>query len=104
MTCDEHEINEIFGWIEDQNEVLMYVGDVLAVDFLSYKIKDTIMLSLLNFAYLPKIVSSLVVIKSNSKSSEDEKLCINVSIFILIRTFKIFQSEISQKMLKIGVT
>ena len=68
----------------------MYIADVLAVDFLSYKIKDTIMLSLLNFAYLPKLVNSLVVIKSNSKNQEDEKLCLNVAIFILIRTFKVF--------------
>lgn len=68
----------------------MYIADILAVDFLSYRIKDTIMLSLLNFAYLPKLVSSLVVIKSTSKVQEEEKLCINVSIFILIRTFKLF--------------
>jgi len=71
LTCDEHEINEIFGWIEDQNEILMYIADILAIESLNDKVKDTIMLSLLNFAYLPRLVNSLVVIKSNSKNQED---------------------------------
>ena len=93
LTCDEHEINELFGWIEDQNEILMYIADILAVESLSAKVKDTVMLSLLNFAYLPKLVNSLVVLKKNTKNKEDQKLCLNVSIFILIQTFKILQHD-----------
>ena len=62
LTCDEHEINQIFGWIEDQKDVLEYIADILVIENLDQKIKDTIMLSLLNFAYLPTLVNSLVII------------------------------------------
>jgi hypothetical protein len=51
----------MFGWTEDASEILMYISDVLAVPDLDEKIKDTIMISLLNFAYLPCIINSLVI-------------------------------------------
>ena len=63
LTCEDHEINQIFSWIEDQNDLLMYISDILAIDHLSQKIKDVLMQSLLNQAYLPVVVNSLVVMK-----------------------------------------
>ena len=63
LTCEDHEINQIFSWIEDQNDLLMYISDILAIDHLSPKIKDVLMQSLLNQAYLPVVVNSLVVMK-----------------------------------------
>ena len=40
LTCDEHEINQIFSWVEDSNEILMYISDILAIDEINSKIKD----------------------------------------------------------------
>ena len=48
LTCEDHEINQIFSWIEDQNDLLMYISDILNIDNLRPKIKDLMMQSLLN--------------------------------------------------------
>ena len=58
----------MFGWTEDASEILMYISDVLAVPDLAEKIKDTIMISLLNFAYLPCIINSLVIYDKSGRS------------------------------------
>lgn len=79
LTCDEHEINQIFGWVEDSNEVLMYISDILAIDELNPKIRDLLENSLMNFAYLPNLVNSLVILKSKKP-----KMCLNTCIYILI--------------------
>jgi len=107
LTCDDREITQMFGWVEDANEVLMYIADVLAVANLDEKIKDTIMIALLNFAYLPSVVNSLVVFdkghsaKKMSKAQwQVPKLCINSAIYFLNQSFKIF-AENGLKLLKI---
>lgn len=98
----------MFGWTEDANEVLMYISDVLAVPELDQKIKDTIMISLLNFAYLPCIINSLVVFDKGGQPSNKAakvqwqmpKLCLNSALYFLSQTFKIF-AENGVKLLKI---
>lgn len=98
----------MFGWTEDASEILMYISDVLATPNLSEKIKDTIMISLLNFAYLPCIINSLVIYDKGSRQGSKiakvqwqmPKLCLNASLYFLSQTFKVF-AESGKKMLKI---
>lgn len=90
LTSDQHEINQIFGWVEDQNELLMYIVDILAIETLDEEIADMIMMSLLNIGYLPCLVNSLVDMKSGGKI---KKFSLNTCIFILIQTFKIFKES-----------
>lgn len=96
----------MFGWTEDANEVLMYISDVLAVPELDQKIKDTIMISLLNFAYLPCIINSLVVFEKGGSNKvakvkwQMPKLCLNSALYFLNQTYKIFADN-GVKLLKI---
>jgi len=30
LTCDDFEVSQVFNWVEDQNELLLYIGDILA--------------------------------------------------------------------------
>lgn len=87
MTNDEHEISQIFAWIEDQNEILEFISDILDVATLEDSIKDVLVNSLLSIAYLPEVISSLVLINPSQK-----KRTLNTCIFILIQTFKIFRA------------
>ena len=108
LTCDDLEITQMFGWTEDANEVLMYISDVLAVPDLDQRIKDTIMICLLNFAYLPCIINSLVVFDKGGQSTNKTakvqwqmpKLCLNLALYFLSQTFKTF-AENGVKLLKI---
>lgn len=108
LTCDDLEVTQMFGWTEDASELLMYISDVLAVPELDQKIKDTIMISLLNFAYLPCIINSLVIydkkgrqLKKTAKVQwQMPKLCLNSSLYFLSQTFKIF-AESGVKLLKV---
>lgn len=108
LTCDDLEVTQMFGWTEDASEVLMYISDVLAVPGLDEKIKDTIMISLLNFAYLPCIINSLVIYEKMGRGASKiakvqwqmPKLCLNASLYFLSQTFQIF-AETGVKLLKI---
>lgn len=75
----------------------MYISDILAIKNLSPKIKDVLTQSLLNQAYLPVVVNSLVVMK---QKKDVQKLCLNSSIYLLIQTFKILK-ETAPNFLKI---
>lgn len=81
LTSDQREINQIFSWVEDQNELLMYIVDILAIETLDPEISDMIMMALLNIGYLPNIINSLVDMKSGGKV---KKFSLNTCIFILI--------------------
>lgn len=87
LTNDEVEIEQIFNWVEDQNETLMFVADIMEIPSLSGSVKAVIMNSLLTIAYLPEIISSLVLINPKLK-----KRSLNTCIFILIQTFKVFRA------------
>lgn len=77
----------MFAWIEDQNEILMYISDVLEIETLSDDVKDVMVNCLLSIAYLPEVISSLVLINPSQK-----KRTLNTCIYILIQTFKIFKA------------
>jgi hypothetical protein len=64
----------------------MYISDVLETEGLNSQVKNTIVNALLQIAYLPEIISSLVLINPSSK-----KRSLNTCIFILIQTFKVFR-------------
>lgn len=108
LTCDDLEVTQMFGWTEDASEILMYISDVLAVPDLDDKIKDTIMISLLNFAYLPCIINSLVIYDKSGRQGKKvskvqwqmPKLCLNSSLYFLSQTFKVF-AESGVKLLKV---
>ena len=59
----------------------MYIVDILAIETLDNEVSDMIMMSLLNIAYLPCIINSLVDMKSGGKV---HKFSLNTCIFILI--------------------
>lgn len=85
LTCKAHELEGVFSWLEDSNETLEYIADLLLVEELDERVKDTIMLSLLNFAYLPCLVNSLVVLRSpKKKTQQDEYLTFNTALHILL--------------------
>ena len=87
MTCKAHELERVFSWLEDSNETLEFISDLLSTEELDDRVKDTIMLSLLNFAYLPCLVNSLVVLGGSgkqSKSKQDEKMTFNAALHILL--------------------
>lgn len=108
LTCDDLEVTQMFGWTEDASELLMYISDVLAVPGLDQKIKDSIMSSLLNFAYLPCIINSLVIYDKKGRQLKKiakvqwqmPKLCLNSSLYFLSQTFKIF-ADSGIKLLKV---
>jgi hypothetical protein len=85
LTCESHELEKIFSWVEDQNEILMYFSDILVTQGLDGTIKDFVQLALLNVAYLPSLVNSLVVVSK----TQSKKLGLNTCIFILIQTYKV---------------
>lgn len=85
LTCESHELEKIFSWVEDQNEILMYFSDILVTQGLDGSIKDFVQLALLNVAYLPSLVNSLVVVSK----TQSKKLGLNTCIFILIQTYKV---------------
>ena len=104
LTCEPREISQIFSWIEDQNELLMYIVDILGIEELDSEISDMIMMSLLNIAYFPGIINSLVDIKSGGKVT---KFSLNTCIFILIQTIQLFSQSpnlSAQKFIKIIVS
>lgn len=68
LTCDDFEVNQIMSRSHDQNELLEFVSDVLQIKGLSQRIYSTVSMSLLNFAYLPCLVNSLVLMQPKKKS------------------------------------
>ena len=66
LTCKSHEINKIFGLLEDSCETMEFIADLLAIESLDERIKNAVILALLNFSYLPVIVNALVVFSKGS--------------------------------------
>ena len=66
LTCKSHEIRKIFSLLEDSCETMEFIADLLAVESLDDRIKNAVILALLNFSYLPVIVNALVIFSKGS--------------------------------------
>ena len=70
---------------EDSNETLFYIQDIFASG--NSNINRMLANSLLYYAYLPTIVSSLCA------TSHKPQLSLNTCLYVLIQTFRIIKEE-----------